>query len=326
MKIIPFNINKPAWHNYNNYLKIADCNINSLIDYLEYFNPTYVILNETLNVVNSSTWSKPDQENIVDYSALLGVVYPETSIRVYKSNGSIIECFLCYPGYLKFRQGVYINKANTFITTSNQSFALEYTEEEWHQLILDNMIVPAVEGQVVWSIRNAYGLQNWQHPDLTNYNAFLTIAQPYAALYQVTGAPDGLEFFYIQNGQKVLGTNLIFTIELTPTRYFSLNQDAMYWSGTSWSIQGANWESTTSEPIKIIQNYTGNIWTNSYPLMHNSYIIQNNIYEDFIMDEECEVQNINVASHSTVMYNIKGDILKDNFNSGLWPHVYISII
>jgi hypothetical protein len=55
MKIIPFNINKKSWHNYNNYLKLADCSINSLIDYLDYFDPAFIILNESLNTINTAT-------------------------------------------------------------------------------------------------------------------------------------------------------------------------------------------------------------------------------------------------------------------------------
>ena len=60
--------------------------------------------------------------------------------------------------------------------------------------------------------------------------------------------------------------------------------------------------------------------------MHNIYLVENNTYEDFIMDEEFETQNINIASHSTVMYNIKGYITEDNFSNNLWSYIYISII
>lgn len=326
MKIIPFNINKKSWHNYNNYLKLADCNINSLIDYLDYFNPAFIILNESLNTINTATWKKPKLEDEVDYSNILEVVYPSTPIKVTQTDGDEMLCYLCFPGHLKFRQGVYITKENTFITVSETPFNEKYDEETWNALINDKIILPTIEGQVVWSMRNPYGLQNWQHPDLKTPSAFLTIAQPYAGLYQVTSAPNGIEFLYTQNGQKVLGTNLLFTIELLPTRYFSTKSQSMRWSGTSWSIQGANWASTTSKAIKIVQNYTNNIWTGSYPLMHNIYLVKNNTYEDFIMDEEFETQNINIASHSTVMYNIKGYITEDDFSNNLWLYTYISII
>ena len=53
MKIIyPFSPYKPAtWNNWSNYLFWSSNSIDSIQDYLDYFNPNFYILNETLSYI-----------------------------------------------------------------------------------------------------------------------------------------------------------------------------------------------------------------------------------------------------------------------------------
>ena len=72
----------------------------------------------------------------------------------------------------------------------------------------------------------------------------------------------------------------------------------------------------------LVQNKNSNVWTNSYPLMHNLYFIQDKtdgscMCEDFIMDEETKVENVNIANHATVMYTIKGNIQEEDFDNSI---------
>ena len=56
-RIFPI-VDNYAWKNYSTYLSWLSMNIQSLKDYLAYFNPDYKILNESLPYINSSNWSE----------------------------------------------------------------------------------------------------------------------------------------------------------------------------------------------------------------------------------------------------------------------------
>lgn len=332
MRIIPFNIKNKAWHNYSNYLSWADSEISSLEGYLHYFNPNYVVLNKDLVRIDSATWERLTKSNLEKYLQLLELCYPQSDSAAIKvKKGETTEhYYICYPNYLHFRQGIYITKPNTYMSFEALS-KTEYDDLEWNDLIENKKIIHVPEGQILWSKRYAHGLQNWQNEQLKQKSAYLCISQPYAALYQINSISNGMEFLYIQSGQKVLGTNLTFTFELAPTRYFITKENLKHWTGSSWSVIAANWSSTTSDMDMLVQNKNNNVWTNSYPLMHNLYFIQDKtdgscICEDFIMDEETKVENVNIANHATVMYTIKGNIQEEDFDNSIWEQVNVSII
>ena len=156
------------------------------------------------------------------------------------------------------------------------------------------------------------------------------MALPIAALYLPNSIANGLRFQYIKNGQSVLGENIGFTLEFAPGRYFHTSVESNKWSnGTLYTTQGANWSNSSASMSKIIENCDGQVWTNSYPLMHECLIYDTSYSdyptEEFIFDQEFSTENVNIANHATVLYNInaKNINLNETANWNEFVRVFI---
>lgn len=310
MKIFPFNISKNTWHNYSNYLRWVYSDIVSLKQYLQYFNPDYYILNESILATQSNTW------DIVNFGG-------DRDNPFFDYNKGKV----CFPSTLKFREGILITEPNTYIYLGNQELVNDDTQIdaeaqiEWSSAIEKGLLTPVPMGQVVLSIRNPHGNFNEQHPDLLNPSSYLITSKPTSGLYLPQSATNSMIYTFSPNGQAILGTNIIFSLEFTPARYFSVDEKRSFIS-KQWSTQGASWELEDAEPTIKTQSVSGAIWNDSYPLMHNLFTQnENNIREDFITDDSFEVKDLNIANHYTSLYNINVDT-----ESPKNLKVYVSII
>ena len=78
--IYPFSPYKaPTWRNWSNYLFWLDNSINSLEDYLNYFNPNFFILNETMSYNPSNTWKEEAYE--IEDTSKCWYLFKETNCR-----------------------------------------------------------------------------------------------------------------------------------------------------------------------------------------------------------------------------------------------------
>lgn len=319
--IYPFSPYKiSTWRNWSNYLFWLDNSINSLEDYLNYFNPNFFILNETVSYNPSNTW-KEEMYNIEDTSKCW-YLFGKTNEPMY----------FCLPGNLKWRQGI-VNpnvKAYACLDTScftetpikDYTVTLEEPTKDKHFYTFNNTTLDAAiaagklyeipQSTVIfakkWIHQGLFQVNNEETKDINHYQF---MALPIAALYLPNSIANGLRFQYIKNGQSVLGENIGFTLEFAPGRYFHTNvANSSKWlsNATSYTTQGANWENSSAVMSKIIENFDGQVWTNSYPLMHECLIYDTNYSdyptEEFIFDQEFNTENINIANHATVLYNI----------------------
>ena len=319
--IYPFSPYKTStWYNWSNYLFWLDNSINSLEDYLNYFNPNFFILNETVSYNPSNTW----KENTYDTK--------NTSKCWYLFGTANEPMYFCLPGNLKWRQGI-VNpnvKAYACLDTScftevpikDYAVTLEESTEGKHFYTLNNTTLDnAITVGKLYEIPRSTVMfaKKWVHQGLLQPNNIETkdinhyqfMALPIAALYLPNSIANGLRFQYIKNGQSVLGENITFTLEFAPGRYFHTDvENSSRWlnNATLYTTQGANWSNSSAEMNKIIENFDGQVWTNSYPLMHECLIYdQNPLHyptEEFIFDQEFSTENINIANHATVLYNI----------------------
>ena len=324
--IYPFSPYKTAtWRNWSNYLFWLNNSINSLEDYLNYFNPNFFILNEAVSYNPSNTW-KEETYNIGG-----------TSKCWYLFGTTDEPMYFCLPGNLKWRQGI-VNpnvKAYACLDTScftetpikDDSVTLEESIEGKHfytfnnTTTLDDAIAAAIADGKLYEIPRSTVMfaKKWVHQGLLQPNNIETkdinhyqfMALPIAALYLPNSVANGLRFQYIKNGQSVLGENITFTLEFAPGRYFHTDvENSSKWlsNAVSYTTQGANWVNTSATMNKIIENIDGQVWTNSYPLMHECLIYDTNYSdyptEEFIFDQEFSTKNINIANHATVLYNI----------------------
>ena len=93
--IYPFSPYKTStWHNWFNYLFWLDNSINSLQDYLNYFNPNFFILNETVSYNQSNNWKEKTYK------------IEDTSKCWYLFGTTNEPMYFCLPGNLKWRQGI----------------------------------------------------------------------------------------------------------------------------------------------------------------------------------------------------------------------------
>ena len=324
--IYPFSPYKtPTWRNWSNYLFWLDNSINSLEDYLNYFNPNFFILNETVSYNPSNTW-KEETYQIGD-----------TSKCWYLFGTTNKPMYFCLPGNLKWRQGI-VNpnvKAYACLDTScftetpikNYAVTLEEPTEGKHFYTLNGTTLEnAIATGKLYEIPQSTVMfaKKWVHQGLSqvnneetkDINHYQFMALPIAALYLPNSIANGLRFQYIKNGQSVLGENIAFTLEFAPGRYFHTNVESSKWSnGTLYTTQGANWSNSSASMSKIIENCDGKVWTNSYPLMHECLIHEtDNSYptEEFVFDQEFSTENINIANHATVFYNINAKNINSN--------------
>ena len=325
--IYPFSPYKTAtWRNWSNYLFWLDNSINSLQDYLDYFNPNFFILNETVSYNPSNTW----KEETYDIR--------NTSKCWYLFGTTNEPMYFCLPGNLKWRQGI-VNpnvKAYACLDTScftetpikDNAVTLEESTEgkhfyEFNSTTLDNAITTGKlyeipQSTVMFAKKWVHqGLLQVNNEETKNINHYQFMALPIAALYLPNSIANGLRFQYIKNGQSVLGENIGFTLEFAPGRYFHTNVESSKWSnGTLYTTQGANWENSSASMSKIIENFDGQVWTNSYPLMHECLIYDKKYSEypteEFIFDQEFSTENVNIANHATVLYNINAKNINSN--------------
>lgn len=324
--IYPFSPYKtPTWSNWSNYLFWLDNSINSLEDYLNYFNPNFFILNETISYNPSNTW----KEETYDIR--------NTSKCWYLFGTTNEPMYFCLPGNLKWRQGI-VNpnvKAYACLDTScftktpikDDAVTLEESTEGKYFYTLNTTLDDAIAAGKLYEIPQSTVMfaKKWVHQGLSqvnneetkNINHYQFMALPIAALYLPNSIANGLRFQYIKNGQSVLGENIGFTLEFAPGRYFHTNVESSKWSnGTLYTTQGANWSNSSAAMSKIIENCDGQVWTNSYPLMHECLIYDTRYSdyptEEFIFDQEFSTENVNIANHATVLYNINAKNINSN--------------
>ena len=325
--IYPFSPYKTStWRNWSNYLFWLDNSINSLEDYLNYFNPNFFILNETVSYNPSNTW----KEETYDIG--------NTSKCWYLFGTTNEPMYFCLPGNLKWRQGI-VNPnvkayacldTNCFAETPTKNNAVTLEESTEGKVIyeLNTTLEEAIAAGKLYEIPQStimfakkwvhQGLLQTNNEETKDINHYQFMALPIAALYLPNSITNGLRFQYIKNGQSVLGENITFTLEFAPGRYFYTNvENSSKWlNGTLYTTQGANWENSSASMSKIIENFDGQVWTNSYPLMHECLIYNTNYSEypteEFIFDQEFSTENINIANHATVLYNINAKNINPN--------------
>lgn len=324
MRIFPINQKFNKFYNYSNYLNWSSYEIISLKDYLKTFNPDFSILNQDLHATSSSTWTS------VTLSAPSDT---ETVFKKFQPTGFEEPYYISFGGDLEYRQGV-------FAPQTNHYFCLNYklksqiennilTEIGFNTAVSKGEIIPLQPNQVVILNKQPKGASTTTSPEKEELSSYLIMSQPSAGLYKIQNIMNGVQYGFVENGQVALGGNISFVIELTPTRYFISDEKTYsYWreNATEWTVQGGYWSNSTADVSTIVQNKTGTIWTNSYPLSHKSYLRQNNTFEEFMFDNYFESLEISIASHNTSMYKVSTDLSKEDIESILWENIYVSII
>ena len=169
--------------------------------------------------------------------------------------------------------------------------------------------------QTVFSMKHAE-----VHPDSSkDLSSYLVISHPQSGVYTMTSSEDAVKFNYYSSGLRELGMYFPMVFETTPSRYFINPNDAI-WKAQSSNFQLQNARLNSEGAIEpLVQNKINQAWTNSYPLMHRCYYIENDHYEDIVFDHGVFTEIREVEKHATVFYNL-------NAKEPLQNDVYVSII
>ena len=195
-------------------------------------------------------------------------------------------------------------------------------------MINGGFLIPISTSQLVISNKWSKDLQSPLSSSLRTLDSYLILSQPQSAVYIITSKNKKIDFSYALNGQNYYGTNLVFSFELSPSRYF-LTKKFSWGTRKLLEIQNARWNLATDVlPSEInIQNVAGQIWTNSYPLMHRMQLEVNEEIEEFVFDNYFEVESTNSINHNALLYKIIPDNISNIDNSAkIWHNVFVSII
>lgn len=351
-KILPLVISSGKWFNYSHYLNWTYEKIQSLEDYLKYFNPNYTILNESMSVIYTNTLTKKDEEAVIEN--------PHWDCVITKENNTSKTVACYFPSTLYFRQGYVNTEPESYICYFAPPNALDptlakttltFTEEEWNQKINNNEVVYFPPSRVVFSNKWRHkGVQYSANTEGFNPNNYIIIAKPGAAVYSIQGGTNKISFKYEKNALETVGTIIPFVFELLPTRFLISNdiyQHDTWGSGAqSWILDAAEWSSASDiHPNLKIANKGNQLWTGSYPLMHELKLthqpkstktestnteltetenINIEVYEDFITDEVFYSTKVNISNHSTARYGIVTTNSPQEVGE-LWMNVHVIV-
>ena len=115
---------------------------------------------------------------------------------------------------LKFREGYYADSLKTVLLPDDTKVLLQ-------------------PSQIIFSLR--------KNP--TDLSSYLIMSQPFAAVYLPQNIENGLKYTFVENGQTAVGTNILFSLEFFPTRYFLTDLKDTKWgqNNIGWNAQGAYW-------------------------------------------------------------------------------------
>lgn len=299
------------WRSWSHYTNVLATEIKSLQDYLNYFNPDYWIINDTLKAeVNGEIVNiEPDEDKIL-YNLIK---------RKYQFNNE--EGYIIFPGYLSYRQGFYNDEnSNIYISYSDPS---NYTIKDGViQLASKDGLVPFTPSTTIISSKWTHSeIEDYTNPERWNANSYYFIARSEPAFYVIEGAEKALHAKLYEDGLSTIGSNIFFCLDTFPTRYFLQDPNDAGWGdsgseGVRWSREAAYWDNEGSAPSLKIADRQGKVWLNSYPLMHKLQIVDDDVHESFITDDVWSVEKTNIANHTTTRYTINVENLdneKTNF-------------
>lgn len=296
------------WRSWSHYTNVLATEIKSLQDYLNYFNPDYWIINDTLKAeVNGEIVNiEPDEDKTL-YNLIK---------RKYQFNNE--EGYIIFPGYLSYRQGFYNDEnSNVYI-----SYDKPATKEGIINLTSKDDLVPFTPSTTIISNKWTHsGVEDYTNPERWNADSYYFIARSEPAFYVIEGAEKALHAKLYEDGLSTIGSNIFFCLDTFPTRYFLQDPGDATWGdsgkeGVRWSREAAYWNNEGSAPILKIADKQRKVWLNSYPLMHKLQIVDGDVHESFITDDVWSVEKTNIANHTTTRYTINVENLdneKANF-------------
>lgn len=367
-KIFPFNPEPKTWFNYSNYLNWTYEQVQGSIEYLNYFNPDYIVLNSPLYAIDTNNLTTPQATKVMEKDPAweCTIFTTNTSGNYLDKNGEEVQdsddaekkiVHFYYPSELYFRQGYLNTHPESYICylpspdaySSKTSHTTTMKSNIFNELQKQGKIVKFEPSRIIFS-KHWYtqGVQFKGNIDGLNPEHYIMIATGSASWYIQQTTSGGMTFKFLKNAMESSGSIVPFSIEIRPQRYIidqTENTDHAIWGegAKEWRLAAGYWEKSQDlTPKAQIFNYNRGLWTDSFPIMHQLYLIEpiNGITEtnkrwlqqstdqkvnceEVIYDEVFASDLINVNNHAASRYKL---ITKD-FDSldNLGHNIYVII-
>lgn len=290
IRIFPLNTNEDpfAFYNRSTYLKWLDFEQNSLSEYIQYNHRPYQIAGESVSYIdqnNKYMESNPDAFSSDDY--------------LWTDPEGNYPPVYCISG-LKYHQGLY-NKflnAKIFYGSKNE---LENNSQVIEISSLPNFPTSTVVFANQWTHKGYQEDSSNAEFKKEDFYKFIPRAEP--AFYFPRGLEKSVSFTLVEDSLSVAGNGMIFSIDTSPMRYTILDEESKnLGSSSTWTQNSGIFKNgVLSVKIGTIEN---KIWTNSYPLMREFEIKENNTHEEFFIDAEDTIGTIKIDNMMFYYYNI----------------------
>lgn len=333
-KIYPLGVSPSAWLNFSNHLNILYNKIQSYMDYLNYFQPTYRILNESMKVCNANTL----EEEYLD----VFIEKPEWEYSIIDNKNVVVKTVYCYfPSELNANEGYLNTHYESYLIydappdaymepASKENRKQTISEKVWNEGIASGKIQYFPISRVIMAKEwHGRGVQSNKNPAGFVKENYLIISKPSACWYVPSPSENGIAFDFVDHAMETAGSLVPLQFLFSPSRYSffdSGNGDTWEcWTRGSSEIGylAVSWNSATEvTPSRInIANSDMQFWTETYPLMHRLEFWDkndNNLIEEFIADDIFQNQKTNLLNHITAKYQITLTSADKNDITDLW--------
>ena len=346
-RIFPINIlvNGPTWRNYSNYLTWINTQIISLKDYLEYFQRSFRILNQDIS--NSQTVIKGSSSNINLWQRTTDELFESVIIYDKDTSKVLAKRYLIQPQFLKWKEGIYnpfyetlvvYNMSQSALTTNKQAWMSEDLSAAYYieKGDLNNNISDGYIGYLPSSF--TIFARKWSHTKTHAYDTneplapshYMQVSQSFASLYQLKGDKGSIAGQYLKEGPGETGTEIPFSFELSPSRYFISVEGQDNWNvgGTQWHLANMTFSGGPEATIQI-KSSKNTVWINSYPIIPETHFRTGSDgeykYERFVFDRSWETSEQNIENQRIINYIINSNI-EDGAETKNWNNVSIVLV
>ena len=304
-------------------------------------------LDENENILSASSYVSGKEETIVapagaKFLLLQKLPSGESSItcsNTHDTTSILKKRKILFPFFLKWKEGVYNPYYETYVSFENldsywdasanedkgaykmSEGQIKYLlDEEKLQILPSSFILFATK----WPQKGTF-LPPWPE-DRRNGDNYISLAQNFMSLYEITGASGKIKASYLTQGPGTTGSELTINLEFSPSRYFITKSEQKKWDvgGIVWSLYNYDVSSLTEVQISSSKGF---VWNDNFPILSELYFKENTTHqqERFICDRNWKTDLTNIENKNVVVYTINSNV-KDGSLTKKWDNVYVNLI
>lgn len=243
---------------------------------------------------------------------------------------------IIFPFFLKWKEGVYNPYYETYISFQNldENWDASANENKGAYMISEGEIQHLLHKEKLEILQSSFILfaKKWTHngtfsppwpAEVKTPTHYISIAQSFSSLYEITGGENKLIARYLSDGPGVTGTKLTLSFELSPSRYFIVYENQKKWDlgGVDWVLYNYDISTLTKPQIVSSKKTT---WINAFPILSELYF-KTTSQERFICDRSWGTEETNIENKRIVAYTINSNVTDGSLTEG-WSNIHINLI